>query len=111
MPDQSESMPGVLSTSFDVVTWYEMVDVDDPPGSIAIENPAGRNIGAVASYVTGPASRACGGCHRGRLINDDAAADLASWNAHTQVNGTYVPNDPDDEVLFGVIDKIMWSFE
>jgi hypothetical protein len=65
----------------------------------------------VASYVTGPASRACGGCHRGRLINDDAAADLASWNAHTQVNGTYVPNDPDDEVLFGVIDKIMWSFE
>jgi len=81
------------------------------PSSIAIDNPAGRNIGTVASYVTGPASRACGGCHRGRLINDDAAADLASWNAHTQVNGTYVPNDSDDEVLFGVIDKIMWSFE
>jgi OmcA/MtrC family decaheme c-type cytochrome len=135
VPDQSQSMPGVLSTSYEVLTWYEMVssdtcstttkqsctdDADCPggetcegniPSSIAIDNPAGRNIGTVASYVTGPASRACGGCHRGRLINDDAAADLASWNAHTQVNGSYVPNDPDDEVLFGVIDKIMWSFE
>ena len=160
VPDQSQSMPGVQSTSFEVLTWYEMVSsrtcsttttqscastadcpqgtcsvttatmcnvnsdcpatetcnggetcVSNIPSSIAKQDPAGRNIGTVASYVTGPASRACGGCHRGRLINDDAAADLASWNAHTQVNGTYVPNDPDDEVLFGVIDKIMWSFE
>jgi hypothetical protein len=107
-------MPGVQSTSFEVVTWYEMVPTEAPnnfPRSIAIEDPAGRNIGTVASYVTGPASRACGGCHRGRLINDDAAGDLGSFNAHTQVNGTYVPNDPDDEVLYGVIDKIMSLFE
>ena len=76
-----------------------------------MEDPAGRNIGTVASYVTGPASRACGGCHRGRLINDDAAGALGSFNSHTQVNGTYVPNDPDDEVLFGVIDKLMSMFE
>jgi OmcA/MtrC family decaheme c-type cytochrome len=71
VPDQSQSMPGVQSTSFEVVTWYEMVSTEAPnnfPSSIAIEDPAGRNIGTVASYVTGPASRACGGCHRGRLI-------------------------------------------
>ena len=136
VPDQSQSMPGVQSTSFEVLTWYEMVSsgrvcsttntqvctitddcpagetcVGNIPSSIAMEDPAGRNIGTVASYVTGPASRACGGCHRGRLINDDAAGDLGSFNAHTQVNGTYVPNDPDDEVLYGVIDKIMSMFE
>jgi OmcA/MtrC family decaheme c-type cytochrome len=135
VPDQSQSMPGVQSTSFEVLTWYEMVssrtcsttttqscsvDADCPtgetcvsniPSTIAKQDPAGRNIGTVASYVTGPASRACGGCHRGRLINDDAAGALGSFNSHTQVNGTYVPNDPDDEVLFGVIDKIMSMFE
>ena len=136
VPDQSQSMPGVQSTSYEVATWYEMVSsgrvcsttntqvctetadcptgetcVGNIPSSIAIDNPAGRNIGTVASYVTGPASRACGGCHRARLINDDAAGDLASFNSHTQVNGTYVPNDPDDEVLYGVIDKIMGMFE
>ena len=136
VPDQSQSMPGVQSTSFEVATWYEMVSsgrvcsttntqvctetadcpagetcVGNIPGSIAMEDPAGRNIGTVASYVTGPASRACGGCHRGRLINDDAAGALGSFDAHTQVNGTYVPNDPDDEVLFGVIDKLMSMFE
>ncbi len=31
--------------------------------------------------------------------------------AHTEVNGTYVPNDEDDEVLYGVIDKIMSMFD
>jgi hypothetical protein len=160
VPDQSQSMPGVQSTSFEVLTWYQMVSsrtcsttttqscasaadcpqgtcsvttgtmcnvnsdcpatetcnggetcVSNIPSTIAKQDPEGRNIGTVASYVTGPASRACGGCHRGRLINDDAAGDLASFNSHTQVNGTYVPNDPDDEVLFGVIDKIMSFFE
>jgi OmcA/MtrC family decaheme c-type cytochrome len=111
VPDQSQAMPRVLSESYEVATWYEMVDVDDPPGLIAMEDPAGRNIGTVASYVTGPASRACGACHRSRFINADAAGDLGSFNAHTQVNGTYVPNDPDDEVLYGVIDKIMSMFE
>jgi OmcA/MtrC family decaheme c-type cytochrome len=96
VPDQSKSMPGVLSAS------------DDIPN---------RNIGTVAETVTGPASRACGGCHRARLINDDLAGELASWNAHTEAFGTYVenatddPNDPDDVVLYGIIDKIMSMFE
>lgn len=106
VPDQTESLFGVLSRSYDVATWY-MFDED----GIAVEDPAGRNIGTVAEYVTGPASRACGACHRSRLVNDDAAGDLASLNGHTEANGTYVPNDSDDEVLFGVIDKIMSMFE
>jgi OmcA/MtrC family decaheme c-type cytochrome len=90
VPDQSKSMPGVLSKSW------------------AIPD---RNIGTVPEYVTGPASRACGGCHRADLINPDLAGDLASFNAHTEAFGTLVVNDDDDLVLFGVIDKIMNMFE
>ena len=43
---------------------------------------------------------------------DDAAGDLAAWNAHTGAFGTLVENsEPDDAVLYGVIDKIMSLFE
>ena len=90
VPDQSKSMPGVLSKSWDITD---------------------RNIGAVPEYVTGPASRACGGCHRADLINADLAGDLASFNAHTEAFGTLEENDDDDLVLFGIIDKIMGLFE
>jgi OmcA/MtrC family decaheme c-type cytochrome len=105
VPDQSKSMPGVLSASDAVATWYELV------GGLAVEDPAGRNIGTVPEVVTGPASRACGGCHRGRLIRDDAAGDLASLNAHTEAGGTFVENDDADAKLFGIIEKIMGMFE
>jgi OmcA/MtrC family decaheme c-type cytochrome len=90
VPDQSKSMPGVLSKSWDI---------------------ADRNIGTVPEYVTGPASRACGGCHRADLINADLAGDLASLNAHTQAFGTLEENDDGDLVLYGIIDKIMGFFE
>ncbi|MCP4302257.1 MAG: hypothetical protein GY783_16850 [Gammaproteobacteria bacterium] len=113
VPDQSKSMPGVLSAIADVATWYEIV------GGFAVENTAGRNIGTVPELVTGPASRACGGCHRARDINDDLAGNLASFNAHTEAGGTLVENDTadnegtpvDDEVLYGVIEKIMSMFK
>ena len=90
VPDQSKSMPGVLSQSWNI---------------------ADRNIGTVPEYVTGPASRACGGCHRADLINADLAGDLAALNAHTEAFGTLVENDDDDLVLYGIIDKIMSLFE
>lgn len=90
VPDQSKSMPGVLSASWDI---------------------ADRNIGTVPEAVTGPASRACGGCHRVDLINPDLAGDLASLNAHTEAFGTLEENDDEDAVLFGIIDKIMSMFE
>jgi len=112
VPDQSKSMPGLLAASDTVATWYDIV------GGTAVEDAAGRNIGSVPEAVTGPASRACGACHRARLINDDAPGDLASFNAHTEAFGTFVENDsadtaedPADEILFGVIDKIMSMFE
>ncbi|MCJ7555546.1 MAG: hypothetical protein MUP90_01370, partial [Gammaproteobacteria bacterium] len=89
VPDQSKSLPGALS------------------GSYSLD----RNIGTVPEMVTGPASRACGGCHRADLINEDAAGELASFDAHTQAGGTYVENDADDIVLYGVIDKIMALFD
>jgi OmcA/MtrC family decaheme c-type cytochrome len=90
VPDQSKSMPGVLSASWDI---------------------ADRNIGTIPELVTGPASRACGGCHRARLINDDLAGELATWNAHTEAFGTLEENDADDFVIYGIIDKIMSMFE
>lgn len=114
VPDQSESMPGLLSDSWMLNTWYSI----DPATGAALVDPAGRNIGFVPEYVVGPASRACGGCHRAELINEDKAGDLAAFNAHTAAFGTLVENDtadsvddPDDEILFGVIDKIMSLFE
>jgi len=105
VPDQSQSMPGVLSASDSPATWYEMVD------GLAVEDSAGRNIGTVPEFVTGPASRACGGCHRADLISADFAGDLAAFNAHTEAGGTYVENDEDDVILYGIIDKIMEMFE
>jgi len=105
VPDQSKSMPGLLSGSDAPLTWY---DKDDP----SQENPAGRNISSnIGEYVTGPASRACGGCHRADLINADAAGALASFNAHTEAGGTYVENDAADDNLYGIIEKIMSMFE
>ena len=72
---------------------------------------ADRNIGTVPEAVTGPASRACGGCHRARMTNRDLAGDLASFNAHTEAFGTYEDNDDEDMIVFGIIDKIMSLFE
>jgi hypothetical protein len=88
VPDQSKSLPGILSDS-------ESNDTID------------RNIGYVPSYVTGPASRACGGCHRADLINEDEAGELISFNQHTRTGG-YLVEDGD---LAKIIDEIMANFE
>jgi OmcA/MtrC family decaheme c-type cytochrome len=90
VPDQSKSMPGVLAASW---------DIND------------RNIGTVPEVVTGPASRACGACHRANMIIEDRAGDLASFNAHTDAFGTLEENDDEDMILFGIIDKIMSLFQ
>jgi OmcA/MtrC family decaheme c-type cytochrome len=106
VPDQAASMPSLLSSSDLVLTWYDIV------GDAAVEDPSGRNIGTVPQYVVGAASRACGGCHRADLINKDLAGNLASFNAHTEAFGTLVENsEPDDVILYRIIDKIMSLFE
>jgi len=88
VPDQSKSLAGVLSGSDDV---------------------AGRNIGEIPQYVTGPGSRACGACHRSDMINADDAGRLISLLQHTKDNG-YLIEDADG-VLMDVIEKIAAYFD
>jgi OmcA/MtrC family decaheme c-type cytochrome len=93
VPDQSRSLPGILSAS-DVVTGKE------------------RNIGEIPSYVTGPASRACGGCHRAELINEDKAGELLLFNQHIKQGGYLVEAGEDATgTLQTVIDEIMALFK
>jgi OmcA/MtrC family decaheme c-type cytochrome len=73
-PDNSRSLPGLLSASAAVTT-------------------KDRAIGTVAAYVTGPGSRACGGCHRATMINEDDASTLLGFYQHTgnQTGGYMLP--------------------
>jgi hypothetical protein len=73
VPDNSKSLPGVLSAS-------------------AVLTGKDRNIGAVPSYVTGAGSRACGSCHRAQMINEDDAGSLAAFNTHADKNGFLFTN-------------------
>jgi len=88
VPDQSKSLPGVLSAA-------DAVD--------------GRSIGTVPAYVTGPGARACGSCHRTELINEDAAGQLAAFNEHTATFGYGLENGTG--VLDAAIAKIMAFFK
>jgi OmcA/MtrC family decaheme c-type cytochrome len=81
--DNSKRLPAVLSRAD---TW----NVD-------------RNIGAVPSYVTGPGSKACGGCHRAELINEDDAGKLASFNQHTKAGGYLVEDGVWDDIVAEVM--------
>jgi hypothetical protein len=90
VPDQSASLPGLQSASDEV---------------------EGRKIGDVPESVTGPASRACGGCHRAELINEDAAGGLIILNQHVRQGGYLIDGGEDpDSLLLAVIDEIMAMF-
>ena len=71
-----------------------------------------RNIGDIPIYITGPASRACGGCHRAKLITADDANGLASFMQHTNMGGYLIEGDDDlyPVTLGTVIDDIMAYF-
>jgi hypothetical protein len=90
VPDQSRSLPGLHSKA-DANATHD------------------RNIGAVPSYVTGPASRACGACHRAMLINADDASGLAAFNEHTKANGYLL--DAATSTVQAAIDTVMAWFE
>jgi OmcA/MtrC family decaheme c-type cytochrome len=93
VPDQSKSLPGLLSAS-------------DPI------NGRDRNIGEVPAYVTGPAARACGGCHRAALINEDEAVELIVLNQHMKQGGYLIEGGEDASSTLGaVIDAIMALFK
>jgi OmcA/MtrC family decaheme c-type cytochrome len=96
VPDQSKSLPGLLSGS-DTLMGRE------------------RNIGNVPAYITGPGSRACGSCHRARMINEDEAGELVSFNQHTKQGGYLIEAPADSQetqgLLTTVIDYIMSLFK
>ena len=93
VPDQSKSLPGAMSASDSLEGWD-------------------RNIGSVPLYITGPAARACGACHRAELINEDKASELISFNQHTKQGGYLIEGGDDyPSVLGEVIDYIMALFD
>jgi OmcA/MtrC family decaheme c-type cytochrome len=93
VPDQSKSLPGLLSAT-DVLSGTE------------------RSLPDMPSYVTGPASRACGGCHRAVLINEDKAGELVSFMQHTKQGGYLIEAGEDpSSTLSAVIDEIEALFK
>ncbi len=90
VPDQTKSLPGALSAS-------------DP-----VED---RNIGEVPLYLTGPGARACGGCHRAELINEDAPGELIPLMEHMKQGGYQIEGGEDYPAVLGeVIEEIMALF-
>jgi len=94
VPDQTKSLPGLLSASDSVDSWD-------------------RNIGDVPEVATGPAARACGGCHRAEFINEDDASGLASFYQHMEMGGYLIETTADDELatIVDVINDIMAYFK
>jgi OmcA/MtrC family decaheme c-type cytochrome len=90
IPDQSMSMPGLLSAT------------DELPGF---------NIKATPPVVVGPAARACGGCHRAELIKEDNQEEYVAFNEHAKEFGYRVTNDENDNMLYAIISYIMGMFE
>jgi hypothetical protein len=65
----------------------------------------------VPAYVTAPASRACGGCHRAVAIKEDELGELVSFNLHTKMGGYLVEAGEDATgTLNSVIAEIMAIF-
>jgi OmcA/MtrC family decaheme c-type cytochrome len=88
VPDQTRSLFGVLSASSSPLDGWN------------------RNIGEVPSYITGPATRACGACHRTQVINEDNAGELAVLFGHWGSNGTLIEaGDPPNDI-YTVIGEI-----
>ncbi len=46
-----------------------------------------RTISGLPATVVGPAAKACGGCHRAELINEDEAAEINAFEDHTKAFG------------------------
>jgi OmcA/MtrC family decaheme c-type cytochrome len=93
VPDQGNSLPGLLSPS-EELTGRE------------------REISEIPSYITGPAARACGGCHRAQLINEDSAEGLAAFNVHIEQGGYLVEAGEEPQTtLQTIFDKIMSIFD
>ena len=94
VPDQSMTLPGVLSASATL---------------------KGKDTTIVEpSVVVGPAARACGACHRSQMINEDASGELAAFYSHFTVNGYAVPDGTNgmttSQIMTDAINTIMSIF-
>jgi OmcA/MtrC family decaheme c-type cytochrome len=103
-PDNTKSLPGLESAAYSLTKGW----VDLATGA-PVAGP--RNIGKVPALVTGPASRACGGCHKAVNINEDDEARLASFNSHMAMGGYNVENDSAGTYVYKMIDRIMTFFK
>ncbi len=84
IPDQSKSMPGLLSKSL---------------------------VGGTPELVTGPAARACGGCHRAEFTKEGDTTGYVTFIEHTKRFGYAVQNDDSDNMLYAVIRYMMGLFQ
>ena len=92
-PDQTKSLPGILSPSASVKGWN-------------------RAIGSVPSFVTGPGSKACGGCHRAELINEDNPGELIPFLQHTEQGGYLIKVGADAQTtLSRVMSEVQADFK
>lgn len=93
VPDQSKSLPGLLSASSKTTNWE-------------------RNISGVPSYVTGPAVRACGACHRVEAINTDSKGEFLMITDHFKSGGYFVEaGDKPLDTLMTEIKRVMGIFK
>ena len=108
-PDNTKSLPGLESAAYTLTKgWVDLT----PGANYGVSLPTGkRNIGKVPALVTGPASRACGGCHKAVEINEDNEARLASFNSHMSMGGYNVENDAAGTYVYRMIDRIMTFFK
>jgi OmcA/MtrC family decaheme c-type cytochrome len=92
VPTQSQSLPGLLSASATVTSTT-------------------RAMGVVPSYVTGPATRVCGSCHRATAINEDDFGKLTVLNLHFKHGGYLIDaGKTPDATLLDVINQTMAIF-
>jgi hypothetical protein len=118
VPDQSTTMPGLLSASATLTKGWFVLDANgNYAGTAPDRNISGVPTGIIPSYVTGPASRACGGCHRAKFVNEDDVNGLVSFNQHANMGGYMVDTSQTSTTwttvtayLYGVISHIMSMF-
>lgn len=119
VPDQSASLPGLLSASEKLNHGWFLLDADGKyAGPTADRKISGVPTGVIPSFATGPGSRACGGCHRAEFVNEDDVNGLVSFNQHVDTNGYMVDTSKSSTTwtsvnayVYGVIQNIMSYFE
>jgi OmcA/MtrC family decaheme c-type cytochrome len=72
VPDQAKSLPSIVSASSNFFGNYP------------------RTLGTFAAEITGPGARACGACHRAKMINEEDGSSLAAFYAHTNGFSSFV---------------------